>query len=667
MVFKKFSNRGWIGIPAVIIACVALAGLVITGLYFLRPDLLSSLAKRSERITGLFSYYVAGRPPVLYAVMVQKNGADLRVSPGGDFEITYQDEFVISSAVSDDLPGRHITAVIEGWGTGENVLGKILKGIDMIDDVMRSDLSSRNHPTGRVFEIAVKHRDDEIGRVSIRLKMTPQDWIRRARASDDINLQIEALQKAVALNTNDPGIRKTLAGLYLRQKRLREARQQYLDVVKMIPTDAFALKQLGVIAVQNEQDAEAETYLKRALSASGTDEEVLALLGFVSAKQGQWPKAAEYFKRVLDKDAGNVSVRYQLAQAYEQLNQNDEASREYERIVSLDKQVSAAWRALGDLHMKNNRHTEAIKAYGQLVRLEPKQASAYAALGAAYGRSGQSSKEIDALKKAVHLAPQDPVIRFNLGAAYERAKRSADAAAEYRKVLKMNSDDPDAMHRLAELSMQKKNFKEALRYYETLLKKTPQDASVHAALGFVYNELQQYAKSAQSYEKAIDLGGKPQNTLHLNAAYAYGRLGREKQAVGHYEKIQPQTKETLSAAAGYYLKTKGYSRAIGLYREIVKIEPSKASSYGGLGYAYALAGQMDKAIENYLIALKYDKEDSELYAQLGEAYEKKGRYADAVEAYVSAYKLNPETRIADRIPRLRIKLLEKKSAKPDKE
>jgi len=81
-----------------------------------------------------------------------------------------------------------------------------------------------------------------------------------------------------------------------------------------------------------------------------------------------------------------------------------------------------------------------------------------------------------------------------------------------------------------------------------------------------------------------------------------------------------------------------------------------------LGYAYSAAGNVDLAIKNYLIALKYDRDDAEIYDNLGAAYEKKGLYQDALDAYQKAFVLNPESpKASERIPRLRIKLLQEKN------
>ena len=73
------------------------------------------------------------------------------------------------------------------------------------------------------------------------------------------------------------------------------------------------------------------------------------------------------------------------------------------------------------------------------------------------------------------------------------------------------------------------------------------------------------------------------------------------------------------------------------------------------------------AIKNYRIALRYDRDDDDVYSNLGEAYERKGMYQEALKAYTNAYALNPESaKAAQRIPKMKIKLLQEKAQKKDR-
>lgn len=161
----------------------------------------------------------------------------------------------------------------------------------------------------------------------------------------------------------------------------------------------------------------------------------------------------------------------------------------------------------------------------------------------------------------------------------------------------------------------------------------------------------------ENYEKAVRLGVKDK-TLYIIWPIPTRSWEKKRRRFRFTRKALPEDRKNLSTVADYYMKNKQYARAIQYYTKIVKNEPKKASSYFSLGYAYAGNKNWDKAIENYLTALKYDREDDEIYANLGLAYENKGLYADALKAYRHAYEINPETRVAARIPRMRIQLME---------
>lgn len=164
--------------------------------------------------------------------------------------------------------------------------------------------------------------------------------------------------------------------------------------------------------------------------------------------------------------------------------------------------------------------------------------------------------------------------------------------------------------------------------------------------------MNQHARSAENYEKAIQLGAKDQ-TMYNNLAYAYRKMGKEKEASRHYDKASPGSKKAAQAPGGDRLKGS---------KDRQVIPPSSQSSlYVSRGQAYAGEKNWDKAIVNYLIALRYEKKDDEIYAGLGNAYEKKGLYQKALQAYRNAYEINPGTRVAARIPKLRIQLLREKN------
>lgn len=639
-------------------AAVATIVFLLLSLLIFRPQSFQTVAFSVMRAANAISYYVLKNKPHFYALEMEKNGKDIRVDAGEHLEITYRDEFVIKGVASDDLGGVETTAKIDGAGAGDNHLGVLFRGIDFVNHIMKVDASRKSAQVDDVYKVVIYHQNDIIAVVPIRVTITPQDWLRHAQDASDVGGQIDYLQKAVAQNSEDAGVRRILAALYLKQNRTDEAALLYRDILRIKPDDTVAMKDLARCYLTTNRHAEALETLLNLVKINGRDAEAYAMLGLLSGLQKFWGKSVEYYAQSVKIDPENHAVRQLLAQAYEKANQTDAALEQYQYIAGHAQHAAAAWRAQGDIYLARKMYDRAVENYAKAIKNNPKDAAAYANLATACAGQGKFKEEMENLHKAVELLPDDPVIHFNLAAAYERRNRINDAIQQYLYVLKKNPGDTDALERLADLTFKNRQYAQAIQYYEKLGGKYPKSAAIFVKLGFAYGEMKQYKASADNYEKAIKLGVKDQ-TLYNNLAFTYTKLGKEKQAVSLYEKVLPQNKKTMSAIADHYVKTQQYAQAVKYYRKIVKLEPKKASSYASLGYAYASGKNWDQAIENYLTALKYDREDDEIYANLGEAYEKKGLYQEALKAYRNAYEINPETKVAARIPRLRIQLLQK--------
>ncbi|MGD0168874.1 MAG: tetratricopeptide repeat protein, partial [Smithella sp.] len=622
-----------------------------------------SLAFQASRVKNAFSYYILQDKPEFYYLEMEKNGKDIRVSKNKALEVTYRDEFVVKSVVSDDLMGKYTTVQFEGLSKNDNDLGVLLKGVDFVNKIIKTRTVIDNSGIVPDHKILIHYRNEMIAAVPLKIEITPQDWFRFAKDSANVSEQIKYLKKAIEMNKSDVSVRKVLAGVYLRHGRLDEAIGQYKDVLSIKSDDSLAMEELVKCYIKKNEFDEAIKVSKEVIKNNPKSAQAYVAIGLSMAEKGLWAQAAQNYHEAVRIEPDDYLVRFKLAQAYENSNMINSAIDEYKYIAAHSKEAESALLALGNTCLKLKKYDEAVKYYQEVLKKQPRNAVAYANLADAYAGAGKWSEELDNLKKAVSISPKEPAIHFNLGGAYERQKMNAEAVKEYDYVLKINPGDADAQERLADLALKNKQFDQAVKYYEKLKTRFPQKASIYANLGFAYGELKDYAISARAYEKAIKYGSKDSN-IHYNLAYTFDKMGMEKEAIAEYEKTFPLTKQILSILAHYYLKEKNYVTAIKYYKKIVELEPKKASSYESLGYAYAASGDWDIAIKNYRIALKYDSEDYDLYNNLGEAYEKKGLYPEALKAYINAYELNPESaRAARAIPRLKIKLLQEKAKK----
>ena len=121
-----------------VIIVVLAAGLLIAGFFY--PQGLRGITNGLIRAKNTFSFIVLKQKPHFYALILEKNGKDYRLTAADSFEVSYRDEFVVKDIVTDVLFGGGVTVDAEGMGD-KNDIGKLLKGIDLVDKTVLADRS----------------------------------------------------------------------------------------------------------------------------------------------------------------------------------------------------------------------------------------------------------------------------------------------------------------------------------------------------------------------------------------------------------------------------------------------------------------------------------------------------------------------------------------------
>ena len=646
-----------VGISTLLLLLVA--GLVVSYQFF--PQKKDAFFSNISRTKGSLSHYLLGHKPGFYYIDIEKNGKDYRLTTGDTLEVTYRDEFVVKDVSTDVIFGRGIAVDVEGMGA-QNDFRVLLRGVDLVDHIVKSGgirPGSEAVPAGGVH---IKYHDEVIASIPIQVIVTPQDWLRYAKTSEDRHAQIEYLKKAIAMNSKDISVRKMLAALFSQSGMMNKAITQYQEILALKPDDAGAMTELINCYIKVKEYDQALKLGLRQIKLYPSESSSYVNMAIAYSYAGDWGKAVENYKAALKIHPDDHAVRYRLAEAYEKTKNFNHAMEQYRHILTKTSGDERAMAALAGASLKAGKYDESIKWYKEVIKKQPRNVSAHANIGLAYSGKGQFNEEIEYYKKAISLNPRDPVVQFNLAVAYEKQNLDREAVLAYEKVLKITPGDPDAVFRLANIEYKSKKYDKAIKLYEKIIKVTPQKASAHANLGFAYGELKKYKQSAEHYEKAIRNGIKdPQ--IHYNLAYTYEKLGKKRESVAEYEKsaVKRPTIDVLNILAEYYVSEKQYDKAIKAYRKMIELEPRKAAGYANMAYVYGLKNNVDKEIEYYKMSLRYDPEDSQVYLNLGEAYEKEEMYEEALKAYKNAYGLNPElTKAARKIPQMRIRIIEKK-------
>ena len=236
---RRRSAMVWITLALV---AILMGGALTAGFFHLKD--LQGLYMGLLRIRNTFSFFVLGQKPHFYALIVEKNGKDYRLTSRDFFEVSYRDEFVIKEVSTDVLFGGGVTVDVDGLG-GKDDFGKLLKGIDLVDKTVLADRKGGGETKRGSYTILVNYKEDLIGSIPIRVQITPQDWLRYARSSGNQKVQIEYLKKAIAMNPGDANVRKMLASLYMNAGMTGEAIRQYQEMLVLKPDDSEVMTELA--------------------------------------------------------------------------------------------------------------------------------------------------------------------------------------------------------------------------------------------------------------------------------------------------------------------------------------------------------------------------------------------------------------------------------------
>ncbi len=192
--------------------------------------------------------------------------------------------------------------------------------------------------------------------------------------------------------------------------------------------------------------------------------------------------------------------------------------------------------------------------------------------------------------------------------------------------------------------LSKEKYDKAIESYEKAIAINPKKDETYYNMGNAYVEQGEYDKAIESYEKAIEINPKDDES-YCNMGIAYVKQGEYDKAIESYEKaieINPKRDETYYNMGIAYVEQGEYDKAIESYEKAIEINPKRDETYYNMGNAYGEQGEYDKAIESYEKAIEINPKDDETYYNMGIAYVKQGEYDKAIESYEKAIEINPK-------------------------
>jgi tetratricopeptide (TPR) repeat protein len=466
-------------------------------------------------------------------------GRETEAKNGGAISIKYADglkfKAIIFKGFYKFLPPKDVRVAVAGI---QDTANRFL-----------DDLVPLLKPEERMsYDIVFTRGGADLGKITLTLDMGPQDWLMRADALADKQLQAECYKKAVALNPDSAEAHNALGKLYEGEQKFKQAIAEYEAVLRIKPDNVQALQALLLPYKKTGMDDKAlDMYEKLAKADPGRADDYISRAGAIAEKQGSDEKAIAIYQNLLEKDRKNIDVRQKIIKLYE----------------------------------KNKKWDKIIEHVKVLLELDPKNADLYLYLSDICYKKNDVNGALSAVEKAQKLRPNDSSVFVQLAVLSEKAQKNDQAIDYYQKAVKTNSKkNPTLYNNLGMLLEKKGARKEAVQNYEMATAFDPKNIAFAKNLADAYEKEQQWKKAAEIYEKITVLDKGSRDSLEATAILWY-KAGDKEKSLDAYKKLaRAEPKKVLwrQKLAYLYEDVNRIDDAMAEYKTILDLDPANAEA-----------------------------------------------------------------------------------------
>ena len=407
-------------------------------------------------------------------------------------------------------------------------------------------------------------------------------YARTGRIRDAV---VEA-QDILKRDGNNLDARRLLGRIYLRSlgdmqagtqssEVLKLAIEQYEQIVKLDPKSVEDHLLLGRLYRVNNDLLKAESEFKTAVSIQPDSEEAVTTLALLYNEEGDSSRALQVLDAIPEQ-ARTSKLYATLGFTYEQQKEYKKAIEAYRRATDMDKDNLDAVRGLAQNLLNDGQTDAALEQYRIIAEADPSDAQTYMHIAEIDRRNGKFDQAMEALKKANSIVPDSLEVKYNI-AVIDEAQGKYDDAIQTLNELLEKTDKADG-----DYSQPEKNNR----------------AVFLERLGTIYREANKPQLALDTFHKMLDLG--------------------DENAVRGYQEIIESYRENKQ----WDLATKAAEEAASKYPNDRNLQMVSASQQADMG-------KPELAIEHVKTMLKGNAEDREVYVALAQMYSRTKEWDNA--------------------------------------
>jgi tetratricopeptide (TPR) repeat protein len=435
--------------------------------------------------------------------------------------------------------------------------------------------------------------------------------------------------------------------------------------------------------LENNNTNQAKVALEQVISTNPNYTDAILLLAQINLRTGHSEMVIEPLTDLLKRNPYLRAAALILAAAYGSLDRFDDAAVVIGEQVRLAPQDPKAQVELGLTLHQAKRNDEARQAFEKAAELGPDDLEPINELVGMDLADKRYAVAMQRVQQELQKRPDSAMVLFMEARIYAAQKDWARAESAARQAIGLDAKFAPAYDLLISVYREENKLPQAISELEASLVKDPNSQRTLLTMSLVYEQMKDYAKARDTYEKLLALN--PNSVVGLNnLAILYcerlNQLDRAYELAQKARNLAPGN-GSIADTLGWVLYKRGdYQQALTLLQESASKLPDNPELQFHIGMTAYMMGQTDVARVALRKAASADKDFpgkdesksrlallqngtgasqelsiSQLEAmtkeqpndvisqvRLGEAYEKQGASDKAAAAYEQTLKLNPK-------------------------
>jgi tetratricopeptide (TPR) repeat protein len=389
--------------------------------------------------------------------------------PGGIFfyehvHPTFEGNYLLARTIAEQieklLPPR--AAASSSWPTESDCARRLGRTNRDLAAAVGEIMARLTQPP---FSMQINH-DEQMRHVAA-LAQGPMETVAQA---------LKVTEDALAADPDDALLHQKASALKEEAGDLAGAAAEAERAVDLLPSDAEAWSQLGIVRVRQEKYEDAAAAFVRAFDLNQQDVWPLQNLAMTLVKSGRKEKAARQFRRALE-----IQPRFGLAwlglgQVLESMGQKDEAAACFEKGLANRIHHGSELATLARFCQGRGWLQAASTNFADAITLAPSDATLRYDAGQNLAAMGRHREAAARYAEAARLSPDWGQAHFQCGREFGRCDLPAEAAREFREAARLMPDLIEPRLDLGIALAKEGQAAEALKEFETVAARSPTNA-----------------------------------------------------------------------------------------------------------------------------------------------------------------------------------------------